>query len=74
MNNHYETLIVGGGISSTALAYELARYTDIQSICILEKYSDVGSLNTAASANSQTIHFGDIETYKPLEATIYTKN
>jgi malate dehydrogenase (quinone) len=73
MGKHYETLVVGGGISGTALAYELARYTDIESICVLEKYSEVGSLNTAASANSQTIHFGDIETNYTLAKASVTK-
>lgn len=73
MYKHYETLIVGGGISGAALAYELARYTDIQSICVLEKYEKIGALNTAASANSQTIHFGDIETNYTLAKAAITK-
>ena len=40
-NNHYEVLIVGAGISGAALTYELARYTDVKSIAILEKYEKV---------------------------------
>ena len=70
-NNHYEVLIVGAGISGAALAYELARYTDVKSMAILEKYEDVATLNTQGKANSQTIHFGDIETnYTVAKASI----
>ena len=70
-NKHYEVLIVGAGISGAALAYELARYTDVKSMAILEKYEDVATLNTQGKANSQTIHFGDIETnYTVAKASI----
>jgi malate dehydrogenase (quinone) len=70
---NYEVVIVGAGISGAALAYELARYTDIKSICILEKYEDVGTLNTSGRGNSQTIHFGDIETNYTLSKASITK-
>ena len=71
--NHYEVLIVGAGISGAALAYELARYTDIKSIAILEKYDAVATLNTQGKANSQTIHFGDIETNYTVSKASITK-
>ncbi len=71
--NHYEVLIVGAGISGAALAYELARYTDVKSIAILEKYEDVATLNTQGKANSQTIHFGDIETNYTVSKASITK-
>ena len=73
MKQHFEVLIVGGGISGCALAYELSRYTDIKSIGLVEKYERVGGLNTAGSSNSQTIHFGDIETNYTLEKATITK-
>ena len=73
MNKHFEVIIIGAGISGTALAYELARYTDIKSIAILEKYDKVGSLNTKGTSNSQTIHVGDIETNYTLEKAQITK-
>lgn len=57
MYKHYETLIVGGGISGAALAYELARYTDIQSICVLEKYEKIGALNTGMVTKIHTLFF-----------------
>jgi malate dehydrogenase (quinone) len=66
-NNPYDVLVVGGGISGAALFYELSRYTDAKSICLLEKYEDISLLNSNASANSQTIHCGDIETNYTLE-------
>lgn len=71
--NHYEVLIVGAGISGAALAYELARYTDVKSIAVLEKYEDVATLNTSGKANSQTIHFGDIETNYTVSKASITK-
>ena len=70
---HYEVLIVGAGISGAALAYELARYTDVERIAILEKYEDVATLNTQGKANSQTIHFGDIETNYTVSKAAITK-
>lgn len=60
--NHYEVIVIGGGISGTALFYELARYTDIKKIALLEKYEGVAKLNSKGTSNSQTIHCGDIET------------
>jgi len=65
-NNHYEVLIVGAGISGAALAYELARYTDVKSIAILEKYEDVATLNTQGKANSQTITLVTLRPTIPL--------
>ena len=65
--NHYDVIIVGGGVSGAALFYELGRYTDVKSICLLEKYEGLATLNSNGSANSQTIHCGDIETNYTLE-------
>ena len=36
--NHYEVVIIGGGVSGSAAAYVLARYTDNKSIDMGEKY------------------------------------
>lgn len=70
---HYEVLIVGGGISGSALFYELARYTNAKSICMLEKYEDLATLNSKGTSNSQTIHVGDIETNYTLDKAKITK-
>ncbi len=64
---HYELIIVGGGVSGTALFYEVARYTDLKKIALLEKYEGVSKLNSCGTSNSQTIHCGDIETNYTIE-------
>jgi malate dehydrogenase (quinone) len=67
INNRYDVLIVGGGVTGTALLYSLSKYTDIRNIGLIEKYSDFGLVNSASYNNSQTLHFGDIETNYTLE-------
>jgi malate dehydrogenase (quinone) len=69
----YDVVIVGGGISGAALFYELAKYTDVKSICMLEKYEALATLNTKGTSNSQTIHVGDIETNYTLDKAKITK-
>jgi len=71
--NHYDVIIIGGGVSGAALFYELGRYTTTKSICLLEKYGSLASLNSNGSANSQTIHCGDIETNYTLEKAAKVK-
>lgn len=66
-SSEYEVLIVGGGVVGTALLYTLSKYTDIRNICLIEKYSDIGLVNSASYNNSQTLHFGDIETNYSFE-------
>ena len=72
-NKHYDIVIVGGGISGAALFYELAKYTNVKSVCMLEKYEALATLNTRGTSNSQTIHVGDIETNYTLEKAKVTK-
>jgi malate dehydrogenase (quinone) len=67
VNSKYDVLIVGGGVTGTALLFSLSKYTDIKNIGLIEKYSDFGLVNTASYNNSQTLHFGDIETNYSLE-------
>ena len=69
----YDVLIVGGGVSGTALLYELARYTDLGRIGLIEKYNDFATVNSKSSNNSQTIHCGDIETNYTLEKALKVK-
>lgn len=71
--NHYDVIIIGGGVSGSALFYELGRYTDVKKICLLEKYGSLATLNSSGSANSQTIHCGDIETNYTLEKAAKVK-
>jgi len=69
----YDVVIVGGGISGAALFYELAKYTNVEKVCMLEKYEALATLNTKGTSNSQTIHVGDIETNYTLEKAKITK-
>lgn len=64
---HYQVAVVGGGASGSALLYTLARYTNLGSLVLLEKYDTVGQVNSHARNNSQTLHVGDIETNYSLE-------
>jgi malate dehydrogenase (quinone) len=66
----YKLTIVGGGVSGTALLYTLCKYSNLKDIAIIEKYSDFGLVNSSHLMNSQTLHFGDIETnYTLAKAT-----
>jgi len=69
----YDVLVVGGGVVGTALLYTLSKYTDIGSIGLIEKYSDFGLVNSASTNNSQTLHFGDIETNYTIEKATSVK-
>ena len=70
---HYEVAIIGGGISGAALFFELAKYSDVSNICLLEKYEDLATLNSKGTSNSQTIHVGDIETNYTFDKAKITK-
>ena len=72
-NIHYEVLVIGGGISGSALFYELAKYTDVKSIALIEKYDALSTLNSKGTSNSQTIHCGDIETNYTVEKATSVK-
>jgi malate dehydrogenase (quinone) len=63
----HDVIIVGGGVSGTALLYTLCKYSDVKNIGLIEKYSDFGKVNSAPNMNSQTLHFGDIETNYTIE-------
>ena len=68
-----DVLIVGGGVCGTALAFELARYTDLGRIALVERYDQLAQVNSRATNNSQTIHCGDIETNYSLEKAVKVK-
>jgi malate dehydrogenase (quinone) len=63
----HDLIIIGGGVSGTALLYTLSKYTNLKNIGLIEKYSDFGLVNSSPRMNSQTLHFGDIETNYTLE-------
>lgn len=61
-SNTYEVVIIGGGVCGTALLYTLCNYTNIKHVALIEKETDVALVNSFTTSNSQTLHFGDIET------------
>lgn len=70
---NYNVAIIGGGITGTALLFALSRYTNIPRIALFEKYKDVAEVNSHHNNNSQTLHFGDIETNYTLEKAGHVK-
>ncbi len=66
----YDLLIIGAGVSGSALLYAVARYTDIKRIAIIEKYAAPARVNSLSSNNSQTLHCGDIETNYTLDKAL----
>ena len=69
----YDLLIIGGGVSGSALLYLAARYSNMQHIGLIEKYAAPARVNSLSSNNSQTLHCGDIETNYTLEKALKVK-
>jgi malate dehydrogenase (quinone) len=69
----HDVIIIGGGVSGTALLYLLAQYTDINDVMLLEKYNVVANVNSHGRNNSQTLHCGDIETNYTLDKALQVK-
>lgn len=70
MNQVLDLLIVGGGVTGSALLYVTARYTDIRHVGLVEKYAAPARVNSLHSNNSQTLHCGDIETNYSLDKAL----
>ena len=43
----HDVIIIGGGVSGTALLYTLSKYTNVKNIGLIEKYSDYGLVNSS---------------------------
>ena len=69
-HSQYDLMIIGAGVSGSALLYLAARYTDIQHIGLIEKYAAPARVNSLSSNNSQTLHCGDIETNYTLDKAL----
>ncbi|GAA0299205.1 FAD-dependent oxidoreductase [Halarchaeum salinum] len=67
MSGEYDLVIVGGGISGASLLYTVAKFTDVESVALVEKEDEIAAINSHHTNNSQTLHFGDIETNYTLE-------
>ena len=69
----HDVIIIGGGVSGTALLYLLAEYTDLNDVMLLEKYGVIANVNSHGRNNSQTLHCGDIETNYTLDKALNVK-
>jgi len=67
MSEHTDLVIVGGGISGASLLYAVAKFTDVDDVTLIEKEREIAAVNSDRTNNSQTLHFGDIETNYTLE-------
>ncbi|EMA70236.1 FAD dependent oxidoreductase [Halorubrum aidingense JCM 13560] len=67
MSEHTDLIIVGGGISGASLLYTVAKFTDVDDVTLIEKEREIAAINSHRTNNSQTLHFGDIETNYTLE-------
>lgn len=62
MENNFDVVIIGAGVSGCALFWTLSEYTDIKSVAVVDKCLDIAMVSSNVRANSQTIHDGSIET------------
>ncbi|WP_224332796.1 FAD-dependent oxidoreductase [Haloprofundus halobius] len=67
MPENYDLVIIGGGISGASLLYAVSNFTDIENVALFEKEDEIAAINSHHTNNSQTLHFGDIETNYTLE-------
>jgi malate dehydrogenase (quinone) len=71
MESKYDVAIIGAGVTGTAILYVLSKYSNVKSIALIEKYDGIAKVQSNKNNNSQTLHFGDIEThYTPEKAKI----
>jgi len=69
-SNQYDLLIIGAGVTGSALLYLSTKYSSINNIGVIEKYAAPARVNSLSSNNSQTLHCGDIETNYTLEKAL----
>ena len=69
----FDVAIIGAGVTGASLLYVLSRYSDVGKILLIEKESGVAEVSSHAAHNSQTLHFGDIETNYTLEKAAKVK-
>ncbi|TSC82788.1 MAG: malate dehydrogenase [Parcubacteria group bacterium Gr01-1014_20] len=69
----YDLIIVGAGVTGTALAYVLSSYSNVKRILILEKNSWVAEVNSNPMNNAQTSHDGGTETNYTLHHALEVK-
>jgi malate dehydrogenase (quinone) len=72
-SSQFDLLIIGSGVTGSALFYLAAKYSDIEHIGLIEKYAAPARVNSLSSNNSQTLHRGDIETNYSLDKALKVK-
>ncbi len=70
----YDVVIIGGGVTGTAALFTLARYTNVDSILLIERQPAVAQVNSNTVNNSQTLHTGDIESNYGLKAALKVRS
>ncbi len=63
----YDVIVVGGGVTGTAVLYVLSNFTNARRLALVERYSRVAEVNSNPRNNSQTLHFGDTESNYTLD-------
>ncbi len=66
----FDVIIIGGGVTGTALLYVLTHFTNVRRILIIERRRNVALVNSNTTNNSQTLHDGSIETNYPLDRAL----
>ncbi|OGL71682.1 hypothetical protein A3C09_02890 [Candidatus Uhrbacteria bacterium RIFCSPHIGHO2_02_FULL_47_44] len=69
----YDVIVVGGGVSGTALLWVLSHYSSAKRILFIERRKGVGMVNSNVTNNSQTLHKGDIESNYALDKALQVK-
>ena len=72
-SGHYKVAIIGGGVTGTALAYVLSKFTNIREVILLEKNPWIAEVNSHPLNNAQTSHDGSTETNYDLEHALKVK-
>ncbi|KAI4837329.1 malate:quinone oxidoreductase [Plasmodium brasilianum] len=72
-NDVYDTVVIGGGVTGTALLFLLSKFTNLKKLALIERRDDYALVASHGKNNSQTIHCGDIETNYTFEKAKYIK-
>ena len=70
---NFDVVIIGAGVTGTALLYVLTKYSTVRRIAVVEKEAAVAQVSSKATNNSQTLHDGSIETNYTAEKAAKVK-
>lgn len=72
-SDNYKVAIIGGGVTGTALACALSKFTNVKEVVLLEKNAWVAEVNSHPLNNAQTSHDGSTETNYDLRHALKVK-